>query len=111
LIVDHHYFDYSSVLFYANRDALLLNGLRQNMEYGAAAPGAPPVFIDDAKFKDLWLTPDRWYTVADKTAMARFETLVGREHLNVVTLSGGKVVLTNHPLPGASPASLAAFLP
>jgi 4-amino-4-deoxy-L-arabinose transferase-like glycosyltransferase len=111
LIVDHHYFDYSSVLFYANRDALLLNGLRQNMEYGAAAPGAPPVFIDDAKFKDLWLTPGRWYTVADKTAMTRFETLVGREHLNVVSLSGGKVVLTNHPLPGASPAGLAAFFP
>jgi len=97
LIVDHHYFDYSSVLFYANRDALLLNGRRHNMEYGAAAPGAPPIFIDDAKFKDLWLTPERWYTVADKTAMTRFESLVGREHLIVVTVSGGKVVLTNHP--------------
>src|SRR6266850_1766882 len=26
LIVDHHYFTYSSVLFYANREALLLSG-------------------------------------------------------------------------------------
>lgn len=111
LIVDHHYFDYSSVLFYTNRDALLLNGLRENMEYGAAAPGAPQIFIDDAKFKDLWLTPERWYVVADKTAMTRFESLVGRAQLNLVILSGGKLVLTNHPFPGTSPASSAAFSP
>ena len=105
LIVDNHYFTYSSVLFYANREALLLNGLRHNMEYGAAAPGAPKIFIDDARFKELWLTPERSYVVADKAAMPRFERLVGREQLNVVVLSGGKVVLTNHAFPGTSPAS------
>ena len=109
LILDHHYFTYSSVPFYTSRDALLLNGRRENMEYGAAAPGAPPIFIDDAKFKDLWLTPERWYLVADKTAMTRFEGLVGREHLNVVIPSGGKVVLTNHPFPGTSVASSAVL--
>jgi 4-amino-4-deoxy-L-arabinose transferase-like glycosyltransferase len=109
VIVDHHYFDFSSVLFYANRDALLLNGLRQNMEYGASAPGAPPVFIDDVKFTRLWLTPNRWYVVADKTAMPRFESLVGPEQLNVVRFSGGKVVLTNHPFPGTSLASSRPF--
>src|SRR5712692_3411135 len=37
LIVDHHYVTYSSVFFYLNRDALLLNARRHNMEYGAAA--------------------------------------------------------------------------
>ena len=26
LIVDHHYYTFSSVFFYTNRDALLLNG-------------------------------------------------------------------------------------
>ena len=109
LIVDHHYFTYSSVLFYANREALLLNGRRHNMEYGAAAPGAPPIFIDDARFKELWLTPQRWYVVGDKAAMTRFETLVGREQLNVVILSGGKYVMTNHPFPGELPATSAAL--
>ncbi len=102
LIVDHHYVTYSSVFFYLNRDALLLNARRHNMEYGAAAPGAPAVFIDDARFKELWLTPDRWYVVADKSALTHFETLVGRERLNLVRVSGGKIVLTNQPLTGAS---------
>ena len=35
--------------FYANRDALFLNGRGANLEYGSYAPGAPQVFIDDAK--------------------------------------------------------------
>jgi 4-amino-4-deoxy-L-arabinose transferase-like glycosyltransferase len=111
LILDQHYFTYSSVPFYANRDALLLNGRRHNMEYGAGAPGAPLVFIDDAKFKDLWLRPERWYIVADKTALTRFESLVGLEQLNVVILSGGKMVLTNHPFPETSLASSVVFSP
>src|SRR5208282_3376538 len=56
LIVDRHYYDYSSVFFYTNRTALLLNGRFNNLVYGSYAPGAPNVFIDDARWKDLWLT-------------------------------------------------------
>jgi 4-amino-4-deoxy-L-arabinose transferase-like glycosyltransferase len=111
LIVDHHYFTYSSVPFYANREALLLNGRWNNMEYGADAPGAPPIFIDDARFKDMWLTPQRWYVVSDKAAMTRFESLVGRGQLYVVLWSGGKVVVTNHPLPGKTTTTSAALSP
>lgn len=100
LIVDHHYYTFSSVFFYTNRDALLLNGIRHNLEYGAAAPGAPPVFIDDSKFERLWLEPDRYYIVADGSALPRFEQLVGHDQLNLVVVSGGKLVITNHPFPG-----------
>jgi 4-amino-4-deoxy-L-arabinose transferase-like glycosyltransferase len=99
LIVDHHYFNFSSVFFYLNRDGLLLNGKFHNMEYGAAAPGAPAVFIDDAKFKDLWLGPERYFLVADKSKLSSVSKLVGREQLNLVILNGGKVVLTNHAAP------------
>jgi Dolichyl-phosphate-mannose-protein mannosyltransferase len=98
LIVDHHYYTFSSVFFYTNRTALLLNGRRMNLEYGAYAPGAPDVFIDDAKFRDLWSHPERFYIVATDAAIPRLEGLVGREQLNVVTASGGKVLLANHPL-------------
>ena len=48
LIVDHHYYTFSSVFFYTNRDALLLNGRINNLVYGSYAPGAPDVFINDA---------------------------------------------------------------
>jgi hypothetical protein len=96
LIVDHHYYTYSSVFFYANRDALLLNGRIQNLIYGSYAPGAPDVFIDDAQWKNLWLSPRRYYLVANQSQRPRFERLVSRDALCVVAQSGGKMLLTNH---------------
>ena len=50
LIVDDQYYAFSSVMFYANRRALLLNGRINNIEYGSYAPGAPDVFLDDQQF-------------------------------------------------------------
>ncbi len=98
LIVDHHYYTFSSVFFYTNRTALLLNGRRINLEYGGYAPGVPDVFIDDLQFKNLWLKPERCYIVASQNAVARLESLVGNEHLSLVAQSGGKIVLTNQPI-------------
>ncbi len=98
LIVDHHYYTFSSVFFYTNRTALLLNGRFNNMIYGSYAPGAPDVFIDDAQWKALWLGADRCYVVASDYAMPRFEKLVGKAAVHPVVASGGKVVLTNLPL-------------
>jgi 4-amino-4-deoxy-L-arabinose transferase-like glycosyltransferase len=97
LIVDHHYYDFSSVFFYSNRGALLLNGRRQNLIYGSYAPGAPDVFIDDAQWKSLWQSPRRYYLVADESQRSRFEHLGGPAALHVVAESGGKMLLTNTP--------------
>jgi len=102
LIVDHHYYTFSSVFFYTNRDALLLNGRTNNLIYGSYAPGAPDIFIDDEKWKNLWLASERCYLVASLSALARFESLVGKDHLNVVLESGGKMLLTNLPLSSVS---------
>ena len=49
LIVDNQYYTFSSVFFYTNRRALLLNGRVNNLEYGSYAPDAPAVFIDDSR--------------------------------------------------------------
>jgi len=102
LIIDHHYYTFSSVFFYTNRPALLLNGRYQNLEYGGYASNAPNVFIDDARFRELWLRPERYYIVAKDSAVPRLEGLVGREALNVVVESGGKVVFANHPVAAAA---------
>jgi len=102
LIVDHHYYTFSSVFFYTNRDALLLNGRFHNLEYGAYAPGAPPVFLDDSQFKDLWTRPERSYLLARTSVLPRLEKLVGDQQINVVAESGGKFVVTNHSLVGIS---------
>src|ERR1700733_11167284 len=96
LIVDHHYYWFSSVFFYTNRDALLLNGRFNNLVYGSYAPGAPNVFIDDAQWKTLWLQPDRYYLLIRQESAERLKKLVDPKLLTVVAQSGSKLLLTNH---------------
>ena len=112
LIVDHHYYTFSSIFFYTNRTALLRNGRFFNLEYGAYAPGVPDVFIDDSQFKNLWLKRERSYIVAKQDVVPQLESLVGAAELNLVAASGGKVVLTNHPIAtsGGGPAEGALVL-
>ena len=64
--------------------------------YDSYAPGAPDVFIDDAKFRELWAQPDVKYLVVRASAVPRLQGLVGSENLHTVTASGGKVLLANH---------------
>ena len=89
--------------FYTNRNLLILNGRYNNLEYGSYAPGAPQVFIDDAKVKTLWQQPERYYLVAEAGQVSKLANLLGAEQLNPVAQSGGKIVVTNHPLSGVQP--------
>jgi hypothetical protein len=98
LIINHHYYTYSSVFFYTNRTGLLLNGIYNNLVYGAYAPGVPDVFINDAQFKNLWQKPERYYLFAQQSDLPRFQELIAPAEPIVVAVSGGKVILTNHPL-------------
>jgi len=95
LIVDGAYYPFSSVMFYSNRNALLLNGRKNNLEYGSYAPGAPAVFIDDAEFMRLWSGTIRYYLVADRSGLARLSALVGTARLHQIAESGGKFLFTN----------------
>lgn len=105
LINNRNYYEFSSITFYTDQDALILNGRYFNLEYGSYAPGAPNVFIDDASFQQRWLEPQRYYLLAYAKTLGDFERLVGQEHLTVVASSGGKMVLTNHPLETTEPAA------
>jgi len=96
LIADNQYYTFSSVFFYTNRPALLLNGRVNNLEYGSYAPGAPDVFIDDARFAQLWRKDERYYILVEKPSVERFEKLVGRPALITVKEAGGKYLFTNH---------------
>jgi len=98
LVVDHHYYTFSSIFFYTNRTAWLLNGRFNNLVYGSYAPGAPDVFLDDAEWKQLWLRSRRCYLIAQAAQWPRFQKLVEESALFVVAQSGGKMLLTNRPL-------------
>ena len=95
LIVQGHYYTFSSVPFYTNTSPLLLNGKRQNLDYGAAAPGAPAVFLTDSDFATLWTSADRYYFVGSQKEVNRLEALIGTERFATVLSSGGKLLLCN----------------
>jgi hypothetical protein len=103
LVIDHHYYTFSSVFFYTNRPAYLLNGRFNNLIYGSYAPGAPDVFIDDAQFKQLWDGSGRTYLVCNQSKLPHLEALVGALELIHVLDSSGKVLLTNRPLAATQP--------
>lgn len=96
LIADNQYYTFSSVFFYTNRRALLLNGRVTNLEYGSYAPDAPDVFLDDNEFVKRWKTTERYYVLVEKPSVPRIENLVGKSELFVVKESGGKFLFTNH---------------
>ena len=97
LIIDHHYYTYSSIFFYLNRDAWLLNGKFNNLEYGAAAPNAADVFLTDAQFRKRWLADEQYYLVGNVKAIERVTPLVGEKNIKVLAASGGKLVVSNKP--------------
>ena len=99
LVIYHHYYPFSSVIFYTNRSALLLDGRINNLVYGSYAPGVPDVFIDDARFQQLWADPKRSYLVSPDEMLPHLREVVGENELYVVASSGGKVLLTNQFFP------------
>ncbi len=95
LIADDQYYTFSSVFFYANRRAKLLNGRVNNLEYGSYAPDAPKdVFIDNGELQKLWGGPERYYLVAEKPRAPALSNLLNGK-LVVVRESGGKFLFTN----------------
>jgi hypothetical protein len=103
LISARPYYEFSSVWFYTNRTPLILNGRYNNLEYGSYAPGAPDIFIDDARIKALWQDDTRYYLVAEAGQVPRLTTLLGPDPLIVVAEIGDKVLLSNHPVTVAHP--------
>lgn len=98
VVLDDHYFIFSSVVFYANRPVFLLNGRKFNLEYGSFAPDAPKPFLDDQRFRLMWSEPQTTYLLVEETALPRIEELVGKENLHLVHRSGGKALLSNLPI-------------
>ena len=95
LIVDDQYYTFSSVFFYTNRRALLLNGRVNNLEYGSYAPDAPRgVFISDADLQRLWRSPGRYYLVAEGPRLPKLAAILGTTPRQVAA-AGGKYLLTN----------------
>jgi hypothetical protein len=96
VIIDGAYYEFSSLLYYSGRDALLLDGRFNNLEYGSYAPGAAQVFIDDRQFARLWSSPARFYLATDGKRLDQLKSFAEPGELYEVAESGGKFLFTNH---------------
>ncbi len=97
LIEADSYYSFSSVFFYTNQKALLLNGRNNNLEYGSYAPNAPNVFIDDAGLASRWRSSQRYYLLANEPDLPHIDSVIGTRSIHLVTKSSGKVLLSNLP--------------
>ena len=104
LIVDNPYYEFSSIFFYTNRTALILNGRKNNLEYGSYAPGAAQVFIGDAEFVEKWRSADLWYVASEDVKVNHLKELVGEAALHPIAHAGGKAIYANQASP-SSPSS------
>ena len=96
LILNHEYYEFSSLVFYTNHSVLLLNGRKNNLEYGSNAPNVPDVFINDNQLSTLWKQYQPVYLATQEADQERFRKLLGSAHVFMVARHGGKLLLSNH---------------
>lgn len=96
IVSDGEYSLTSSINFYTGVQEYILNGRINGLWFGSLFPDAPPIFLDDAQFAQLWASDKRIYLVTaseDRRAyLAKIAPVYELAH------AGGKLVFTNRPL-------------
>jgi 4-amino-4-deoxy-L-arabinose transferase-like glycosyltransferase len=97
IIFNGEYETGSSIAFYTNEQALLLNGKVTGMAFGSTYPDVPPVFLEVDDVRRLWQGAGRiFFFTEDSKKVVALKVIEG---LPVYSLAdrGGKSVLTNKP--------------
>ncbi len=89
--------DGSSLLFYTERQALLVNGRVTGMLWGSNYPDAPHVLISDADLLNLWGTGPRKFLFVPGDKRERVDKLLGNRAQLLQELSD-KALFTDRPL-------------
>jgi 4-amino-4-deoxy-L-arabinose transferase-like glycosyltransferase len=89
--------DGSSILFYTQRQALLVNGRVSSVLWGSNYPDAPRVLISDADLLALWGTGPRRFLFVPGDAQAHVAGLLGSRAISLQVLSD-KTLYTDRPL-------------
>ncbi len=82
----------STMSFYLNRQARILNGRSANLWYGSYFPDAPHIFDDDASFTALWSGDRRVFLWTETDHVPNLA-----EPKYVIAASGGKEIVSNQP--------------
>ncbi len=89
--------DGSSLLFYTERQALLVNGTVTGMLWGSNYPDAPRVFISDSDLLRLWGTGPRKFLFVPGDKRERVDKLLGT-HARLLQELSDKALFTDRPL-------------
>ncbi|HUJ33151.1 MAG TPA: glycosyltransferase family 39 protein [Candidatus Acidoferrum sp.] len=89
----------STLNYYTGIQLHVLNGRDGNLWFGSFFPGAPQIFEDDASFAQLWNGPNRVFLFSEDFLADSALAHVDRAKVFVFARQGGKVVLTNQPVP------------
>ena len=107
-IIIYHDYEFGSTLnFYTGVPVHMLNGRRADLWFGSFFPDAPPVFEDDESFARLWRGPARVYFFLEESDAEDALKSIDPKTVFVFARSGGKVILTNHPMQMGSPVGTA----
>ena len=94
LLIDGELTAGSSLLFYTQEPAHLVNGRMNGTWFGAFWPDAPPIFETDATLDRLWSGPGRLYLLTEHP-QTRTADLARFAPVRTLATAGGKSVLTN----------------
>lgn len=110
IVINHDYEWGSTLNFYTGIPVHMLNGRRSDLWFGSFFSDAPQVFEDNASFARLWNGPNRVYLFSEESLVDDALQRIDPKTVHVFARSGGKIVLTNQPMPmgAAEPASAAA---
>jgi hypothetical protein len=87
----------SSILFYTERQALLVNGRISSVLWGSNYPDAPKILISDTDLLSLWGNGPRRFLFVPGDAREHVDKLLGKRALLVQELSD-RTLYTDRPL-------------
>jgi 4-amino-4-deoxy-L-arabinose transferase-like glycosyltransferase len=89
--------DGSSIIFYTDRRALLVDGRRSTLLWGSYYPDAPHIFLSDADLRAMWGKGPRNFLFVPGDSQSHVESLLGTRALEIQRLAD-KTLYTDRPL-------------
>ncbi len=97
LIVYGDQANFSSVIFYTHRQALLVNGRESSMIWGSCYPDVPHIFISDADLQATWTHGPRHFLLVPPESDEAVEKLLAG-HLTRLQVVSDRTLYTDRPL-------------
>lgn len=99
IVKDGRYEEIASVGFYMGRKVYLVNGIRNDLVFGARYPEAAEVFMDEEEFFRTWNSGARVYLLTDYpyNRSAERREFYSKLNLHYLDRSGVFQLFTNHP--------------